>query len=54
MVMPNNLDRCQLTLVAIRHIPRLRDQIEEATARETKVTSCPANDLQRLVALGAT
>ena len=33
MVVLNNLDRYQLALDAIRRIPRLSDQVEEATAR---------------------
>src|SRR6202166_1600124 len=33
MVVLNNLDRYQLALDAIRRIPRLRDQVEKATAR---------------------
>ncbi len=33
MVVLNNLDRYQLALDAIRRIPRLGDQIEEASAR---------------------
>jgi xylulose-5-phosphate/fructose-6-phosphate phosphoketolase len=33
MVVLNNLDRYQLALDAIRRIPRLRDQVETATAR---------------------
>jgi xylulose-5-phosphate/fructose-6-phosphate phosphoketolase len=33
MVVLNNLDRYQLALDAIRRIPRLRDQVENATAR---------------------
>ena len=33
MVVLNNLDRYQLALDAIQRIPRLRDQVEKATAR---------------------
>jgi xylulose-5-phosphate/fructose-6-phosphate phosphoketolase len=33
MVVLNNLDRYQLALDAIQRIPRLRDQMEKATAR---------------------
>jgi xylulose-5-phosphate/fructose-6-phosphate phosphoketolase len=33
MVVLNNLDRYQLALDAIRRIPRLKDQVEQATAR---------------------
>jgi xylulose-5-phosphate/fructose-6-phosphate phosphoketolase len=33
MVVLNNLDRYQLALDAIQRIPRLRDQVETATAR---------------------